>query len=94
MVFWHFVHHWIYEDLYIPLWPNILASFVVYLIVMFKVDSLKELQRLESERAEERHQEMKQHVTNETASDVSPVTVINVSENSSGDGVDTAPGSE
>jgi hypothetical protein len=80
ILFWHILHHWLYEDLYIPLWPNILASFVVYIIVVFKVNSIKTLQKLEAERAEQRHEEMKQHVTNETINDTSPVTVINVSD--------------
>ena len=23
---WHFIHHWVYEDLWIPVWPNWFAG--------------------------------------------------------------------
>lgn len=28
----HFLHHWIYEDLWVPVWPNWFAGLVGFLI--------------------------------------------------------------
>jgi hypothetical protein len=37
------LYHWLWQDLYVPLWPNVLASGVVYVLVLVRLRALRRL---------------------------------------------------
>lgn len=52
----HWLYHWLWLDFYVPVWPNIVASLVVYVFVMVKLRALRKLHE-ELRDLHERHRE-------------------------------------
>jgi hypothetical protein len=50
------LYRWLWQDLYVPLWPNVLASGVVYVLVLVKLQALRRLHE-ETRDMHERHHE-------------------------------------
>lgn len=55
---WHFFHHWIYQDLWQPVWPNWFAGAVVGFLAWI-------WGRAFEKRQIERHEDLKAHVSKE-----------------------------
>lgn len=53
-----FIHHWLYLDLYTPLWPNIAASILLGVVGFL-------YGRAFERRARIRHEDVKAHITME-----------------------------
>lgn len=41
----HFFYHWVWMDLWGPVWPNLVASLVVYVFVFLKMRALADLHK-------------------------------------------------
>lgn len=57
---WHLIHHWIYEDLWVPVWPNWFAGVVVggLAYIWGKKEIIKFHNHLDKN-----HAELKAHIT-------------------------------
>lgn len=58
---WHFFHHYVYQDLWLPVWPNWFAAVPISLYGLIKV---KAWDKRRVRREEERHAELKAHISN------------------------------
>lgn len=52
----NFLHHWIYQDIYQPVWPNWVAGAVAAPIAFFWGKAFEK-------RAIKRHEDLKRHIT-------------------------------
>lgn len=50
-------HHYLIDDLYSPIWPNIVASIIVAIWVYGRLKALERMHK-------RHHEEMKEHITN------------------------------
>jgi hypothetical protein len=58
-MFVHFIHHWLYEDIWVPVWPNWAADFIVGILVY--VFGKRELHKLHY-KIEKNHEDLKAHL--------------------------------
>ena len=66
----HFLYHWLWVDFWTPVWPNIVASLVIWGFMWFWVRSMRDLKAEMTEvkeRQAKHHKELKQAI-NEVAS--------------------------
>lgn len=70
----HFIHviHYLWEEVGIPVWPNLLASFLVWMFLRFQTITIRELHEHKEEEAQRRHEEMLNAVASSSST-----TVIN-----------------
>lgn len=57
---WQFIYHWIYEDLWVPVWPNWMAGAVVGILAY--IWGKKELLKIHL-KLDAHHKELKEHIT-------------------------------
>ena len=76
---WSFLHHWLWQDLYVPVWPNIVADpFCALLAVLYGVVKIRQHINLKHnelkdlavkhhkealDQAQAHHEDMKKHIT-------------------------------
>lgn len=59
----NFLYHWVYQDIYQPVWPNWAAGLVAAPIAFFWGKTFEK-------RAIKRHNELKEHISNEVSKNV------------------------
>lgn len=59
---WSFLYHWLYVDIWQPVWPNWFAAVPISLYGIVKV---KAWDKRRKRREEERHEDLKAHITAE-----------------------------
>jgi hypothetical protein len=55
----HFLHHWVFEDIWVPVWPNWAADVILGILVY--IFGRRELRKLRH-RLEKNHLDMKSYV--------------------------------
>lgn len=59
-------YHWLYQDLWIPLWPNLAASLVVYVFMWVKLRSMQKMHAELKEMHLRHHAEQMQAIRSDT----------------------------
>ncbi len=60
------IYHWLYLDLWCPIWPNLAASLIVYVFVWWKLHTMQKLHEELREIQLRHHRELKQAIGKET----------------------------
>jgi hypothetical protein len=53
-------YHWVYQDAWVPIWPNLAASLIVYVFVYLKLKAMTDLHK-EMLAVQDRHH--REHMT-------------------------------
>jgi hypothetical protein len=46
-----FLYHWLWTDLYVPVWPNIVASLFCFFFILAKLRTMEKLRKLHHQQA-------------------------------------------